>query len=106
MKFRRFNASVNYARTLAPIYMCGILGPFGGTVMSPMIPELRASFDTTTATIAWGIGAFFFPFAGLLLVSGTLGEKWGRERTIRVAVALYAMASVTCAVSSSLWVFS
>ncbi|MCH2634032.1 MAG: MFS transporter [Acidimicrobiales bacterium] len=106
MKFRRFNASALAThRTLAPIYMCGILGPFGGTVMSPMIPELRASFDTTTATIAWGIGAFFFPFAGLLLVSGTLGEKWGRERTIRAAVALYAMASVTCAVSSSLWVF-
>ena len=40
-----------------------------------MIPELRQSFDTSTATIAWGIGAFFFPFAALLLVSGTLGEN-------------------------------
>jgi len=70
-----------------------------------MIPELRESFDTSTATIAWGIGAFFFPFAALLLVSGTLGEKWGRERTVRTAVVLYALASLMCATGSSLWVF-
>ena len=92
-------------RSLVPLYVCGILGPFGGTVLSPMIPELRESFDTSTATIAWGIGAFFFPFAALLLVSGTLGEKWGRERTVRTAVVLYALASLMCASGSSLWVF-
>ena len=45
-----------------------------------MIPELRQSFDTSTATIAWGIGAFFFPFAALLLVSGTLGKSGVEKR--------------------------
>ena len=106
MKFWRGDTNRSGAyRLLVPIYFCGILGPFGGTVMSPMIPELRDSFDTSTATVAWGIGAFFFPFAGLLLVSGTLGERWGRQRTIRVAVSLYAVASLACAASPSLWVF-
>ena len=70
-----------------------------------MIPELREAFDTTTATIAWGFGAYFFPYATLLLVSGTLGEKWGRGRTIRVAVFLYALASLSCASGASLWLF-
>ena len=100
----RVNTAKN-SRPLVPLYVCGILGPFGGTVLSPMIPELRQSFDTSTATIAWGIGAFFFPFAALLLVSGTLGEKWGRERTVRTAVVLYALASLGCAARSSLFVF-
>ena len=88
-------------RRLLPLYLCGILGPFGGSVLSPMIPELREAFDTTTATIAWGFGAYFFPYATLLLVSGTLGEKWGRGRTIRVAVFLYALASLSCASGAS-----
>ncbi len=92
-------------RRLLPLYLCGILGPFGGSVLSPMIPELREAFDTTTATIAWGFGAYFFPYATLLLVSGTLGEKWGRGRTIRVAVFLYALASLSCASGASLWLF-
>ena len=92
-------------RRLVPLFVCGILGPFGGSVLSPMIPELREAFDTTTATIAWGFGAYFFPYATLLLVSGTLGEKWGRGRTIRVAVFLYALASLSCASGASLWLF-
>jgi len=92
-------------RRLVPLYVCGILGPFGGTVLSPMIPELRDAFDTSTSTVAWGIGAFFFPFAALLLVSGTLGERWGRERTIKTAIFLYALASIACAASSSIYVF-
>ena len=92
-------------RRLVPLFVCGILGPFGGSVLSPMIPELREAFDTTTATIAWGFGAYFFPYATLLLVSGTLGEKWGRARTIRVAVFLYALASLSCASGASLWLF-
>ena len=100
----RVNTAKNL-RPLAPLYVCGTLGPFGAMVLSPMIPELRESFDTSTATIAWGFGAFFFPFAALLLVSGTLGEKWGRERTVRAAVVLYAVASLGCAASSSLLLF-
>ncbi|MEE3140347.1 MAG: MFS transporter, partial [Actinomycetota bacterium] len=92
-------------RRLLPLYLCGILGPFGGSVLSPMIPELREAFNTTTATVAWGFGAYFFPYAALLLVSGTLGEKWGRARTIRIAVFLYALASLSCATGSSLWLF-
>lgn len=90
---------------LLPLYLCGILGPFGGSVLSPMIPELREAFDTTTATVAWGFGAYFFPYAALLLVSGTLGEKWGRGRTVRIAVFLYALASLSCVSGSSLWFF-
>ncbi len=92
-------------RRLLPLYLCGILGPFGGSVLSPMIPELREAFNTTTATVAWGFGAYFFPYAALLLVSGTLGEKWGRGRTVRIAVFLYALASLSCAMGSSLWLF-
>ncbi|MED5293660.1 MAG: hypothetical protein VYB56_07365, partial [Actinomycetota bacterium] len=84
-------------RRLVPLYVCGILGPFGGSVLSPMIPELREAFDTTTATIAWGFGAYFFPYATLLFFSRTHGEKWGRWPTIRVAGLLYAVASFSCA---------
>ena len=44
-----------------PLYLGGMMGPFGGTVLIPMIPELRTTFETTTATMGWGLGAYFFP---------------------------------------------
>jgi MFS transporter, ACDE family, multidrug resistance protein len=68
---------------------------------TPMLPELSAGLDTSIATAAWAMTAYMIPFAGLLLVSGTLGERWGRARSIRVAYIAYAVASVLCALAPS-----
>lgn len=44
------------------------------------------------------------PFAGLLLVSGTIADRWGRTRVLRPAVALYAVATLGCAIAPTyLW---
>ena len=67
-----------------PFYVGGFMGPFGATVILPMFPELRHSFNVSSQTIGWGFTAYLLPFALLLLVSGTLGERWGRgERSGR-----------------------
>jgi MFS family permease len=86
-----------WRRTL--LYLGGMMGPLGTFVMLPMIPELREAFSVTTSQIGWALNVYLVPFAGLLLVSGTLGERWGRQRTLRSAVALYAVATLGCALA-------
>lgn len=81
------------------LYIGGMMGPLGTFVMLPMIPELRDTFSVTTSQIGWALNVYLVPFAGLLLVSGTLGDKWGRARTLRTAVALYALATLGCALA-------
>ena len=88
-----------------PFYVGGFMGPFGATVILPMFPELRDSFNVSSQTIGWGFTAYLLPFALLLLVSGTLGERWGRQRTVRATYLLYTFASVLCAVSPSITMF-
>ena len=70
------------------------MGPFGTTVILPMFPELRDSFDASSSAVGLGFTIYLVPFAALLLVSGTLGERWGRRRTVRGAYLVYAAASV------------
>lgn len=86
-----------WRRTL--LYIGGMMGPLGTFVMLPMIPELREAFSITTSQIGWALNVYLVPFAGLLLVSGTLGDRWGRIRTLRTAVALYAVATLGCALA-------
>ena len=86
-----------WRRTL--LYLGGMMGPLGTFVMLPMIPELRDTFSVSTSQIGWALNVYLVPFAGLLLVSGTLGDKWGRARTLRAAVALYATATLGCALA-------
>lgn len=77
----------------------GFIGPFGGQVVIPMLPEIADAFSTTLKTAAWSLSIYTFPLAALLLVSGTLGAKWGRIRTIRTAYVAYAAASMVCVVA-------
>jgi MFS family permease len=92
-------------RQRLPLYLGGLMGPFGTIVILPMFPELRESFDASSAAVSWGFTIYMLPFAAVLLVSGTLGERWGRRRTVRGTYVLYAVASVGCALAPNLWVF-
>ena len=88
-----------------PLYIGGFLGPFGTIVIIPMFPELRDEFDTTLTAVNLGFSLYLLPFAALLLVSGTLGERWGRRRTVRGTYLLYAVASIGCALAPNLEIF-
>ena len=84
----------------AALYTGGFLGPFGGGVLTVLIPDLRAEFDVSTAVASAVIPAYIVPFAALQLVSGTLGERFGVARTIRLAYVAYAVVSLLAAAAT------
>ena len=91
--------------TVAALYAGGLLGPLGGGVVAPMLPQIGHSIHASSAAVATSLTAYFVPFALLQLVSGTLGERWGIRRTVQVAYLAYAAASVCCALVPSLPAF-
>ncbi len=90
---------------LWPFYVGGFLGPFGGAVTTPMLPELADGLGTSVTTAAAAMTAYLLPFAALMLVSGTLAEQWGRARSVQVAYVVYAAASLVCALAPGIGVF-
>ena len=87
------------------LYAGGFLGPFGGGIIAVLIPQLRDAFDADTAAVTWGITAYLIPFAAFQLVSGTLGERFGIVRTVRVAYVAYAALSVLAAFAPGIEAF-
>ena len=90
---------------LLPLYIGGFMGPFGTVVIVPMFPELRESFDASSGAVGLGFTLYFLPFALLLTVSGTVGERLGRRRTVRATYLTYAVASIGCALAPNLATF-
>src|SRR6476469_9383715 len=84
--------------TRAALYAGGFIGPFGGGMVTVLIPELRDAFDVSTSSASLALTAYLVPFAALQLVSGPLGERVGRARATRVAFGVYAVASLAAAV--------
>ena len=85
--------------------MGGFMGPFGTVVIVPMFPELREEFDASQGAVGWGFSLYLLVFAVSLLFSGTLGERWGRRRTVRGTFLLYSISSIAAALAPTLGVF-
>ncbi len=96
--------SERHASTL-PLYVGGFLGPFGGAIIAVLIPQLREAFDASTGAVAAAIPAYLVPFALVMLVSGTIGERLGRARVVRAGYVAYAAASLAAALSPGIGAF-
>ena len=88
-----------------PLHVGGFLGPFGGAVLSVIIPELQASFDVSRGAVASAIPAYLIPFALLQLVAGPIANRVGVGRVVRAGYVAYALASLLAAVAPSFGVF-
>lgn len=88
-----------------PFLVGGFLGPFGTMVVISIYPELRDSFDASTTAVTWSFSGYLFAMAVCLLVSGTIGERYGRKRVTRITFFVYATASIVAAITPTLGLF-
>jgi EmrB/QacA subfamily drug resistance transporter len=67
-----------------------------GTVVNVALPALQADLHTTVVAAQWVVEAYALFLAALVLVGGSLGDRYGRRRIFSLGVALFAVASVAC----------
>ncbi|GGG10040.1 MFS transporter [Rhodococcoides trifolii] len=88
---------------VSALYLGGFLGPFGGAVVASMLPEMGSGLGVSSGSASSSLTAYLLPFALTMLVSGTLGARWGRLRTVRIAYGVYLVASIACALAPGLY---
>ena len=59
-------------------------------------PVLGRDFHVGLASLQWVVTAYTLTLAGLLLVAGSLGDRYGRRRIFIAGVAWFALASAVC----------
>ncbi|MFT4655968.1 MAG: MFS family permease [Candidatus Aldehydirespiratoraceae bacterium] len=91
--------------TTLPLFLGGFLGPLGTMSVISIYPELRDTFDASTSAVNWAFSGYLLPMAAIMLVSGTIGERYGRRRVIRLTFIGYALASICCVLAPNLGVF-
>lgn len=68
-------------------------------MVTPVVHEVAYGLGTAPDVIAGAVTAYMVPFAALMLVSGTLAERWGRGATMRVSLAVSVVACGLCALA-------
>ncbi|HEU4450546.1 MAG TPA: MFS transporter [Gaiellaceae bacterium] len=92
-------------RVTLPLYVGGFLGPFGGAMLIAIIPNVARGLDTSLGYVAAAITAYMVPFAALQLVSGTLAERLGARRVVRVGYVAFGAGALACALAPEIWSF-
>jgi len=71
------------------------------TVVGIALPAIGRDFDTGLAALQWVVTAYTLTLAGLLLVGGALGDRYGRRRIFLIGVIWFAVASLLCGIAPS-----
>jgi EmrB/QacA subfamily drug resistance transporter len=70
-------------------------------VLNVALPTLVRVLHATSNQLEWIVDAYVLVFAGLLLVAGSLADRFGRKRTFLVGLAAFAAGSAWAAYSGS-----
>lgn len=80
---------------VATILGSGIAG-LTATVVNVALPTIGRDLDTGTAGLQWILNGYLLPLAALILLGGSLGDRFGRRRIFLLGVVWFAVASLAC----------
>ncbi|CAN5307824.1 MFS transporter [soil metagenome] len=96
-------AAVAHPRwVLAATILASALAFVDGSVVNVGLPVIGKSLAADTGSLPWIINAYLLPLSALLLLGGAAGDKFGRRVLLIAGVALFALASVICALAPTL----
>lgn len=73
-----------------------------GTVVNVALPALQHHLNATVLDVQWVVESYALFLAALLLVGGSLGDRFGRRMIYAMGIALFAFASAGCGISQSI----
>ncbi|MFI1095495.1 MFS transporter [Streptomyces sp. NPDC020917] len=82
------------------VLACSVLGSgmalLDGTAVNIALPRLGKDLGASLAELQWTVNGYLLTLAGLILLGGSLGDRYGRRRVFVIGVVWFALASAAC----------
>lgn len=82
--------------TLAATVLGSGIASLDATVVNVALPRLGRDLDSGFAGLQWVLNGYTLTLAALILVGGSLGDRYGRRRVFVIGVVWFAAASLLC----------
>ncbi|MET8945997.1 MFS transporter [Streptomyces sp. NPDC004542] len=66
------------------------------TVVNVALPTIGRDLGASLAALQWTVNAYMVTLAGLILLGGSLGDRYGRRKVFVIGVVWFAAASLLC----------
>jgi len=91
-----------------PLIAVAVLASFvaflDGSVVNLALPAIASDLGGGLALQQWVLDGYLLALGALILVAGAVSDQFGRLTVLRAGLAVFAVASVLCAVAPSGWV--
>ncbi|WP_304598603.1 MFS transporter [Nocardiopsis sp. FIRDI 009] len=88
--------------TLAATVLGSGMAFLDSTVVTVALPAIRDDLDTGMSGLQWIVNGYMVTLSALILLSGSLADRFGRVRLFMVGVAVFALASALCVFAPTL----
>jgi len=96
------NSRVSGRVVLAATILGSSMAFIDGTAVNVALPALQNAFHASITDVQWVVEAYALLLAALLLVGGSLGDRFGRRKVYVIGVAVFAAASAWCGVARNI----
>lgn len=72
------------------------------TVVNVALPVLQRDLGTDIVGAQWIVESYLLMLSALILVGGSLGDRWGRKRVFSIGLLLFAIASAGCGMAQTI----
>ncbi|MFK4187809.1 MFS transporter [Streptomyces sparsogenes] len=83
-------------RVLLTTVLGSAMALLDSTVVNVALPHIGLDLNADLAVLQWTVNAYMLTLAGLILLGGALGDRFGRRRVFVIGVVWFAVASLLC----------
>jgi EmrB/QacA subfamily drug resistance transporter len=87
--------------TLGVLSLALVVISLDNTVLNVALPTISDDLHANSSQLQWIVDSYTLVFAGLLLMAGSLGDRFGRRLALRGGLVVFLAGSVVAAVSTS-----
>src|SRR5262249_48352838 len=69
------------------------------TIVSVTLGDVQQEFGAGVIALQWVVNAYALVFASLMLVAGSLSDRYGRKTVMIVGIVIFCLGSVMCALA-------
>lgn len=71
------------------------------TIVNVALPAIQSGLHATVSQLQWIVDAYTLVLATLLILSGSLSDRYGRKLMFQIGMGLFALASLICSMATS-----
>jgi MFS family permease len=71
------------------------------TIVNVALPTIRRNLDASATQLEWVVSGYLLAFAAILIIAGSLGDRFGRKRLFLAGVGVFGAASLAAGLSGT-----